>query len=691
MNKLFGVAVAVAASLLAAPQKTGPQADGGFLLNNGWTIHPAGEQVPVGTFPMGSAISNNGKYLLVLNAGQEPPSVSVIDIAAKKEVGRTTVADAWLGLAVGPQGNQVYVSGGATGKVFEFSLNPDTGALTPKREMNAVSDRAKQGNVLIGDVAVSADGHLLYTANLYGDSVSVINLQSGARIDSWKTGRRPYRILVPPGGNQLIVSSWGDAALYQHNASNGVLIAKVRTGLHPTDMLWMNKPAPAANGKSSYAARLFVTASNTNNVYSYGVGPDGQLSMLETINIATTAMHPLGMTPSALAADEKGTRLYIACSDANAIAEADISEPRSLVLGFIPTGWYPTALTVLKDGGLAILNGKGHTAALLPPVTDEQLRGFSRTALRASAYSDEMLYGPPTDDERNLFAISEGHASPIQHVIYVIKENGGADKQATPNLQQLAREYVQYDNFYANADTSAEGQNWVSAAIAPDYTVKLAPRVSGRRNNPYDFEGGEPANTPPAGYLWNNALQAGISIRDYGQWTTNVPLKEVTGGKQIAAVNDAGLAPYVDMNYRGFDLAYPDVERAQEFVREWKEFDAKAKAPQLLIVRMGGNAADNDQGIGMLVDAVSHSKLWPSTAVFVIESNAQGHAPVWVISPYTHRSTVDSTMYNQMSVLRTVELIVGLRPMTQFDAAAHPMFGSFSREADAKPYNLISR
>jgi YVTN family beta-propeller protein len=368
MNKLFGVAVAVAASLLAAPQKTGPQADGGFLLNNGWTIHPAGEQVRVGTFPMSSVVSNNGKYLLVLNAGQEPPSMSVIDIAAKKEVGRTPVADAWLGLAVGPQGDQVYVSGGATGKVFEFSLNPDTGALTPKREMNAISDRAKQASVLIGDVAVSADGHLLYAANLYGDSVSVINLQSGGRIDSWKTGRRPYRILIPPGGNQLVVSSWGDAALYQHNASNGVLIAKVRTGLHPTDMLRINRPAPASNGKSSYAARLFVTASNTNNVYSYGVGPDGQLSMLETINVATTAMHPLGMTPSALAADEKGTRLYVACSDANAIAEADISEPRSLVLGFIPTDWYPTALTVLKDGGLAILNGKSHTAALLPPV-----------------------------------------------------------------------------------------------------------------------------------------------------------------------------------------------------------------------------------------------------------------------------------------------------------------------------------
>jgi DNA-binding beta-propeller fold protein YncE len=688
MKKLLGAAVAVAASVLAAPQSVGPQADGGFVLNNGWTLHPAGEQVPVGTFPMSSAVSGNGKYLLVLSAGQEPPSVSVIDIAAKKEVGRTQVADAWLGLAV-TQGNQVYVSGGATGKVFEFALNPDTGALTPKREMVAISDRAKQGNVLIGDLAVSADGHLLYAANLYGDSVAVVNLQSGTRIDSWKTGRRPYRILLPPGSNQVIISSWGDAALYQHDAGNGVLITKVRVGLHPTDMLWINKPAPVANGKSSYGARLFVTAADTNNVYSLGVGSDGQLSMLETINIATTSLHPLGMTPSALAVDEKGTRLYVVCSDANTVAEADISEPRGLVLGFIPTGWYPTALSVLKDGGLAILNGKGHTAALLPAVSDEQLGSLSRGVLRDSAYNDELLYGPPTDDQQNFFASGEGHASPIQHVIYVIRENSGA--QTTPNLQQLAREYVQFDHFYANADSGAEGQNWVSAAIAPDYTVKLAPRIAGRRANVYDFEGGEPANSPPAGYLWNNALQAGISIRDYGQWTTNVPLKDVTGGKQIAAVNDAGLAPYVDMSYRGVDPAYPDVERAKEFVREWKDFDAKGQAPQFLIVRMGGNAADNDQGVGMLVDAVSHSKLWGATAVFVMDSSAAERASVWVISPYTHRGTVDSTVYNQMSVLRTMELIVGLRPLTQFDAAARTMFGSFGRNADLKGFSLIGR
>ncbi len=285
-------------------------------------------------------------------------------------------------------------------------------------------------------------------------------------------------------------------------------------------------------------------------------------------------------------------------------------------------------------------------------------------------------------------------------------------EKITPNLHQLARDFVLYDNFYENADVSADGHNWASAAIAPDYTVKLWPNEYGHRSHRYDFEGGEPANTPPAGYIWDNALQAGLTVRDYGEWTGNIPLKAVNGPRQIQTVRDPALQPYTDMNYRGFDLEYSDVDRAKEFIREWKEFDAKAQAPNMIILRMGNDHtqgtkpgtltpfaynADNDYGVGMVVDAVSHSNLWASTAIFIIEDDAQNgpdhvdshRAPVWVISPYTRRGAVDSTMYNQTSVLRTMELIVGLRPLTHFDAAARPMFGSFSQKADTRPYTVI--
>ena len=753
----------------APPEKVGPLPDGGFLLNSGWVIRPAGQQVPVDTFPMSTAISENGKYLLVLNGGYNPPSISVIDIAQKKEVGRTPVPDGWLGLRFVPGTNRLFVGGGSRAMVYEYSLDPDSGSLNKTHEFAAVPNLTNRGNDFIGDVITTPDAHLLYAANLYGDSVSVINLQSGRLIDQWKCGHRPYRLLLSPGARQLLVSSWGDASIYQYDANTGQEIARTRVAPHPTDMLWIDKPAPTESAEtSSYRARLFVAAANTNNVYSFGVTSDGQLNQLESINVSLSPMHPLGMTPSALAANKEGTSLYVVCSDANAVAVADISGAPSAVKGFIPTGWYPTAVRVLADGEIAAVNGKGlgsranpdgpnptkpnqplyeggpvvapgyvahiqtGTVAFIPPFDEEKLRQFSETTASNSPYRDDLLMNPINSEQQAFFSAAENHPSPIQHVIYIIKENrtydqvlgdlekGNGDKslnlfndQVTPNLHELARDFIVYDNFYENSDVSADGHNWASAAIAPDYTVKMWPSEYGHRSKVYDFEGGESANTPPAGYLWDNALQAGLTVRDYGQWTTSIPLKEVTGSKQIGRVNDPALVSHVDMNYRGFDLDYADVDRAKEFIREWNEFDSKGGAPNLMVVRMGNDhtsgtrpgaltpfalVADNDYGVGLLVDAVSHSKLWASTAIFVIEDDAQNgpdhvdshRAPAWVISPYTRRGIVDSTMYNQAGVLRTMEMILGLRPMTHFDAGARPMFESFQKHADLKPFTVIA-
>lgn len=749
-------------------QSVGPLPDGGFLLNSGWTIRPAGQQVNVDTLPMRTEISNDGKYLLVLNAGYNPPSVSVIDIAQKREIGRTSLPDAWLGLTISRQGNRVYVGGGSRATVYELTFDPNTGTLTRNRDLAAVPDLNNKGLSFIGDIAVSSDTHILYAADLHTDRIAVINLQSGQLIARWKCARRPYGLVLLPGDRQLVVSSWADAAVYQYDTSSGAQIAMTRTGPHATGMVWLNKPpATEAGAGSDYVGRLFVAAANTNNVYSLGVSQDGVMRVLESINVSLTPMHPLGMTPSAVAVDKEGKRLYVACSDANTIAVADISGPRSRVLGFVPTGWYPTAVRVLGDNSLVVLNGKGlgshpnphgpnptvrpapvhegnpgarveyvghiqtGTAAFVAPISDDQVSGYTDTVLQNSPYRDELIYGGVQNAQEARFYRTEEHPSPIQHVIYVIKENrtydqvlgdmekGNGDKsltlfgeKITPNLHQLAREFILYDNFYENADVSADGHNWADAAIAPDYTVKLWPNQYAHRRHLYDFEGGEPANNPPAGYIWDNALQAGISIRDYGEWTENIPLQSVNGSRQIAKVRDSVLQPYTDMNYRGFDLEYSDLDRAREFIREWKEFDAKAQAPQLLIVRLGNDhtqgtrpgkltplsyAAQNDYACGMLVDAVSRSRLWATTAIFIIEDDSQNgpdhvdshRAPAWVISPYTHRGIVDSTMYNQTSVLRTIELIVGLRPLTHFDAGAQPMFGSFSEQSDTRPYTVI--
>jgi YVTN family beta-propeller protein len=757
LHVLFAALILIAAALFSSSQpppreQVGPLANGGFLLNSGWRVKPAGTQIPLDTLPMSSLLSKDGRFLVVLNGGYNPPSLSVLDTTDGHEIGRTPVTDAWLGMALSPNGKTLWVSGGSQAAVYEFSFDGN-GKLAPTRTFEIVQGAARSARDFIGDVAIDPDGHLLYACDLYHDSIVVVNTQSGTVIDRFKTGRRPYRILFNPDGKSFYVTSWADGSLYHHQTSNGALIQTLRVGAHPTDMAWRDRathaeeadePGEAAQ-QPSFKARIFVAAANTNNVYSVAVSDSGDLRVVETINVSTTPNHPLGMTPSALALSPDQSRLYVVCSDANAAAVVDVTSARSQVLGFVPTGWYPTAAAALADGRLVVLNGKGsrsypnpkgpnpatkqnnlaiqyvaHTqtgsASFIPKLTDEALDSYTAEVKSNSPYSDEKLD-----------AIPAGVPAGIQHVIYIVKENRTYDQvlgdigrgesdpalclfkeNVSPNHHKLAREFVLFDNFYVNSDVSADGHNWSTSAIANDYVVKMWPSNYARRNPNYGFEGGEPAAYPPAGYLWTNAASAGVSMRNYGYWVEN---KKEPGadGVQIDKVLDPVLAKVTNMKFRSFDVDYPDVKRAQTFLDDLAQFESSNQMPALMIMRLPNDHtsattpgkiaplsafADNDYALGMIVEGVSRSKFWSSTAIFVLEDDAQNgpdhvdshRSPAFIISPYTRRGAVDSSMYNTTSMLRTMELILHLHPMTHFDAGARPMFASFSQQPSLAPY-----
>src|SRR5580658_2640180 len=203
---LIMLAAAILLSQPAPREQVGPMPDGSFLLSSGWRIKAAGAQIPVDAFPMATAITPDKKFLLVLNGGYNPPSISVIDIAAAKEVSRAAAPDAWLGLTMTKAGDKVYVGGGAKAAVYEFSFA--NGTLTPSRMFPVVVAKDIKPEDFIGDVQFSPDGHLLYATNLYRDSIVVINPQSGLVLKRIKTLRRPYRILFHPSGKTFYVSSW---------------------------------------------------------------------------------------------------------------------------------------------------------------------------------------------------------------------------------------------------------------------------------------------------------------------------------------------------------------------------------------------------------------------------------------------------------------------------------------------------
>src|SRR5712692_2880063 len=361
MTKLrFAVALILALAALvtsapAPPVRVGPQADGAFLLHRGWRLTPAVKQIPLSTLPMSMTFSREGKHLLVLNGGYLPPSISVIDVAAERETARVPVEDAWLGITFNRKGDRVFVGGGSRPFVFEFSF--DNGELKPARRFAVMQDPRPSDH--IGDVVLSPDGRFLYIANIFRNSISVLNALTGYPVAEVKTGRRPYRIAFAPDGKTFYASHWADGTVGQYNTADGARLDTIIVGAHPTDLLYLPGKNEAEGNEPRFIARLFVACANTNSVFVLGVTEENRAKLLERVNVAMTPRAPAGSTPSGLAASPDRSRLYVACSDNNTVAVVDVSDYQSDVEGFLPTGWYPTAVSVANDGRIFIANGKG--------------------------------------------------------------------------------------------------------------------------------------------------------------------------------------------------------------------------------------------------------------------------------------------------------------------------------------------
>jgi YVTN family beta-propeller protein len=486
---------------------------------------------------------------------------------------------------------------------------------------------------------------------------------------------------------------------------------------------------------------------------------------LETIWAALYPQAPPGSTPNSLALSPDEKTLFVANADNNTVAVFDVEKPsKSRSLGFIPVGWYPTSVRVTPDGKhLLVANGKGLTPKAnplgpqpgvnsgtdpkvqlisrlfqgtlsiidLPPrkAFEAQLADYTAQAYRCSPLKSDASVSAqhPAD---NPVPLQPGKPSPIKYCLYIIKENrtydqvlgdlpqGNGDpklclfpEHVTPNLHQIVRQFVLLDNFYADAEVSADGHEWSMAAYATDFVEKMWPLNYGHNQTkkfPYPAEGLFPIGAPAGGYLWDRAREAGVSYRSYGEFVTPFTSSNAPSVSRVKA-----LQGHIDPWYHGWDLAYPDVKRVQRFIAELKRMEAEGDMPRLQIMRLPSDhthgasvgsltpmayVGDNDLALGQLVEAVSHSKFWPQTAIFVVEDDAQNgpdhvdahRTTAYVISPYTKRSAVDSTMYSTSSMLRTMELILGLNPMSQYDAAATPMFNSFQAKPDLRPYQALA-
>ena len=329
----------------------------------------------------------------------------------------------------------------------------------------------------------------------------------------------------------------------------------------------------------------------------------------------------------------------------------------------------------------------------------------------------------------------------FKHVIYIIKENrtydqvfgdlpqGNGDstlcqfgREVTPNHHALAEKYVLLDNTYCNGILSADGHQWTNEGVVTDYIEKSF----GGFVRSYPYDGDDAMAYASSGFIWDYVLQAGLTFRNYGEFVKaqiepqNATWTDIYGDYinntshvSIQATTELHtLQPYIAPSYVGFPGSVPDVYRAREFIKEFNEYEKTGNLPNFIIMLLPNDhtvgtregfptpratVADNDLALGQIVEAVSNSQFWKETCIFVIQDDPQagldhvdGRRTVALcISPYTKRGEVISKHYNQNSYLRTIELILGLPPMTQFDMAATSMEYCFTEEADFTPYTAL--
>jgi len=727
----------------------GRQPGGATLLPNGWRIAPAGKNVMMGDLPLNMVLSPDGRFIVITNNGWTKPTLDVFDTKNEAIVGRRMPLDnAWLGLAWSSDGKRLYAAGAAENSIYEFTWAK--GGLTGAgRIAIGQPERRTGGEFLnagfVGGLAAAPDGKTLYAIQVFGQALSAVDLE--ARKESKKVGlpAEPYTTVVSGDGRTVFVSIWGGSRVLMFAGDTLAPLGEIAVGPHPNAMLL-----------SKDGTRLFVACANTNAVYVIDVAAR---AAREQISVALYPNAPVGSTPNALALSPDGETLLVANADNNTVAVVDIAKPgASEVEGWVPVGWYPTSVMFSRDGSkFFVLNGKGITSepnvrgpqpggiqedgqytgnmfqgtlAIVPTPDRAALAAMTRRVLALTPYKEATRLAPADAPVGNPIPRRVGGSSPIKHVFYVIRENrtydqvlgdlarGNGDpsltlfgEDVTPNAHAIARDFTLFDNFYVDAEVSYDGHAFSMGAYATDVVEKLWPTNYGGRGTPYLSEGGFNIrdqygnfSAPPQGYIWDFAKRARVSVRSYGEfasWTR-------PGGAVRADV--PGLEGLVHPGFPPFDLSIQDQRRADIWLEEFQKFERDLTLPQLSIIRIGNDhtrgstrdawtpramVADNDLALGRIVEAISHSRYWKESAIFVLEDDAQNgpdhvdaHRSILLaISPFSRRRSVDSTLYSTTAVLRTMELILGLPPMSQYDAAATPMYKAFQPVPDLTPYS----
>jgi YVTN family beta-propeller protein len=710
-------------------------------LPNGWKLSPVGRSLPLGDLPLNIAVSSSQRLIAVTNNGQSVQSIQLIDAKQEKVLDNIVIPKSWYGLTFSADEKFLYASGGDDNWILQYAI------INKKLQLK---DSIKLGpkwpeEISPAGIVVDDRSKTMYVVTKENNSLYLVDLQTKKIIQRDSLGAEGYACILSPDKKELYISLWGGDKVLVFGTAHRKIIGEVSVGDNPNELL-LSKNGQylfVANANDNSVSVVDVAKRKVLEVLNAALYPDAPAGSTSNGLALSTNEKTLYIAN----ADNNSLAVFDVSQPGSSTSKGFIP------VGWYPTNVKVIGKKIFVSNGKgfssfanpngpnpiartqAVTYQKGDTAAVKKV---EYIGGLMKGTLSIidepsneilAVYSAQVYANTPYTKEKELNSQGEpgnpipmkvGNPSPIKYVFYILKENrtydqvlgdmaeGNGDtslvlfgEKITPNQHKLAREFVLLDNFYVDGEVSADGHNWSTSANATDYLEKNWPTSYGGRGGSYPGEGKREIANPGEGFIWDYCKRAGVSYRTYGEFADDY--------KANIPVLEGHFCPY----FTSWDETVRDTTRFYQWRREFDSLVAANALPQFNSLRFindhtegqrigrptpFAHVADNDWAVGLFVEHLSKSPVWKESVVFIVEDDAQNgpdhvdahRTTAYVAGGYVKRKFVDHAMYSTSSMLRTIELILGLPPMSQYDAAAVPMWRCFTNQADLTPFNSVA-
>ncbi|NMC36837.1 MAG: bifunctional YncE family protein/alkaline phosphatase family protein [Bacteroidales bacterium] len=715
-------------------------------LPNGWHLTPVGKLVPLGDLPLNIAVSPDKRLAAVTNNGQSTQTIELINLKKGNSVFSIEIGKSWLGLAFSDNGKYLYASGGNDNIIIRYSV---------RKNKLVNTDTIKIGEpwpekISIAGIATDDSKNRLYAVTKENNSLYVVDTRLKSVVSVHPLGGEGYTCILSPDRKTLYASCWGCDKVIVFDTFAGKITGSVAVGDNPNDM------CISRNGQYLYVANANdnnvsvidtrqMKAIETLNTALYPDAPSGSTTNSVTLSDDEKTLFIANADNNCLAVfnvSEPGESIskgfipaawYPTCVRVanNMILVSNGKGVTSKANPYGPNPYRKGSEVVYHEGGkektmeVQYIGGLFKGTMSIINIPDEKQMGiYSKAVYNNTPYNNEKELMAADAPEGNPIPNKVGDPSPIKYVFYVIKENrtydqvlgdipeGNGDpslvlfgENVTPNQHALAREFVLLDNFYVNGEVSADGHNWTMGAYATDFLEKNWPTSYGDRGGSYPGEGQREIANNKDGFLWDMCKRKGVSFRTYGEFISN--------NRPSIPVLEGHFCTY----FTGWDESVRDTVRFYQWKRDFDSLVAINALPQLNTLRfindhteglrLGrptpfSHVADNDLAVGLFIDHLSHSPIWKESLAIIVEDDAQNgpdhvdahRSTAYLAGGYVKQGFIDHTPYTTTSLLKTIELILGLPPMTQYDAAANSLWRCMNNTPDHPPFkakpNLVN-